>query len=262
MVRSIVITSGKGGVGKSTAASNIGAGLASGGRRVLLVDMDIGLRSLDIMLGAENNLVYDLVDVVQGLCPLDQAIFQDRARPGLWLLPASQQSGSAAITPAEMKALRQRLNDEFDYVLFDCPAGVGRGFRNACAAADSALIVLTPDVISVRTAERVRDLLKMDGIGNISILINRLTKNPPLSTDECVHRLQLPVMGFIPEDSLVPQCAGAGKLVLDRESPAGDAYERVIRRILGESIKYKIPFDSFFHRLRTGFGKEAACKQG
>ena len=262
MAKSIVITSGKGGVGKSTVATNIGAGLASGGRRVLLVDMDIGLRSLDVMLGAENELVYDLVDVVQGICPLDQAIFQDKRRSGLWLLPASQQTGSAAISPADMKALKQKMKAEFDYVLFDCPAGVGRGFRNACAAADCAVVVLTPDIISLRTAERVKELLKLDGVEETSILINRVSRKPPLSTDECVHRMDLPVLGFVPEDSQVPLCAAQGIPVLDRETPAGDAYERIIRRLLGETIKYKIPYDSLIHRLRTGFGKEAACKQG
>lgn len=261
MAKSIVITSGKGGVGKSTAATNIGAGLASDGRRVLLIDMDIGLRSLDVMLGAENETVYDLVDVVQGVCPLDQAVFQDKKRPGLKLLPASQQMGSVSVTPADMKALRNRLENDFDFVLFDCPAGVDRGFRNACAAADRAIIVATPDVISIRSAERVKELLKLDGIEDISLLLNRVTRKPPLSTDECVNRLAVPVAGFVPEDESVPACAADGSPVLDRETPAGDAYERIVRRMLGETIKYRIPHDSLIHRLRTGFGKEAACKQ-
>lgn len=262
MGKSIVITSGKGGVGKSTAAGNIAAGLAFGGRRVLLVDMDIGLRSLDLMLGAENDVVYDLVDVVQGVCPLEQALYRDRRRENLFLLPASQQTGSSAVTPEDMRALARKFKGSFDYVIFDCPAGVGRGFRNACAAADSAILVITPDPVCVRDAERVRELLKADGITDMQLLINRVARRNPLSTDECIHLLDLPVLGFIPEDPAVGFAAAAGSQVLDRETSAGDAFERVARRLLGETIRYRIPHDRLTHRLRTGFGKEASCKKG
>lgn len=255
MARSIVITSGKGGVGKSTVATNIGAGLACGGRKVLLADMDIGLRSLDLMLGAQNDLVYDLTDVVQGVCPLDEAIFQDKRRSDLWLLPASQQTGSASVTPADMKALKARLLERFDYVVFDCPAGVERGFRNACAAADCAIIVITPDPISLRSAERVKDILTLDGVADISLLINRISNKPALSTDECIARMELPVTGFVPEDPSVSLYAAEGIPILDRETPAGDAYERIVRRLLGEQIKYKIPHDTLLHKIRTRFGK-------
>lgn len=261
MAKSIVITSGKGGVGKSTAATSIGAGLASNGRRVLLIDMDIGLRSLDVMLGAENEMVYDLVDVVQGICMLDQAVFHDKSRKGLSLLPASQHTGAVSVTPADMRALRFRMEEDYDFVLFDCPAGVDRGFRNACAAADRAIIVATPDVISIRSAEKVRDILSTDGITDATLLLNRVSRKPALSTDECVNRLGLPVIGFVPEDEHVPLCAADGRPVLDSESPAGDAYERIVRRLLGETIKYRIPHDSLLHRVRTGFGKEASCRK-
>lgn len=261
MAKSIVITSGKGGVGKSTAATSIGAGLASKGRRVLLIDMDIGLRSLDVMLGAENDMVYDLVDVIQGTCMLNQAVFHDKKHKGLSLLPASQQMGAVSVTPGDMRALRYRLEEDYDFVLFDCPAGVDRGFRNACAAADRAIIVATPDVISIRSAEKVRDILSLDGIKDVSLLLNRITRKSALSTDECVNRLGLPVAGFVPEDNRVPLCAADGRPVLDSESPAGEAYERIVRRLLGETMKYRIPHDSLLHRLRTGFGKEAACRK-
>ena len=259
-MKSIVITSGKGGVGKSTAAANIAAGLAFGGRRVLLVDMDIGLRSLDVMLGAENELIYDLVDVVQGVCTLDQAVFQDKRRENLYLLPASQQAQSASVTPAAMKALVRKAQDNFDFVIFDCPAGIDRGFRNACAAADQAMIVITPDVISVRSAERVKELLKLDGVNDIQLLLNRINRRNPMSTDECILRMELPVLGFIPEDEAVDIDTYSDWVLCDSECPAGDAYERIVRRLLGENVKYRIPHDGLIHKFRTGFGKEASCK--
>ena len=260
MAKSIVITSGKGGVGKSTAAANIAAGLAFDGRRVLLADMDIGLRSLDVMLGAENELIYDLVDVVQGVCSLEQAIYQDKRRKNLYLLPASQQAASASVTPASLKALSRKMRDSFDFIIFDCPAGIDRGFRNACAAADQAVIVITPDVISVRSAERVKDLLKLDGVNDILLLLNRVNRKNPMSTDECVRRMDLPVLGFVPEDGRVALSSSGGIPALDEECPAGDAYERIVRRLLGETVKYKIPHDGWIHQFRTGFGKEASCK--
>ena len=161
-----------------------------------------------------------------------------------------------------MRALARKFKGSFDYVIFDCPAGVGRGFRNACAAADSAILVITPDPVCVRDAERVRELLKVDGITDMQLLINRVARRNPLSTDECIHLLDLPVLGFIPEDPAVGFAAAAGSQVLDRETSAGDAFERVTRRLLGETIRYRIPHDRLTHRLRTGFGKEASCKKG
>jgi len=260
--KAIVITSGKGGVGKSTTAASIGAGLAGSGKRTLLIDMDIGLRSLDMMLGAENETVYDLVDAASGICSIDQALFKDKRRENLYLLPASQQTDTSAVSPQDMDALMYSLKEQFDYILLDCPAGIGRGFRNACSCADEAILVITPDGISLRSAERAKQLLLLDGISRFSLLINRVTKRNPVSTDECIQRMDIPVLGFVPEDGTVSKAAARGIAVLDTESDAGDAFERIVRRLLGENVRYKIPHERLLHRIRTGFGKEASCKLG
>ncbi len=262
MSKAIVVTSGKGGVGKSTAAVSIGAGLASAGNSTLLIDMDIGLRSLDIMLGVENELVYDLNDVLSGACPLKQALNHDKKRKELCLLTAASQADSSSVSPIDMRALVARLKKEFDYVILDCPAGIGRGFRNASAAADEAIIVITPDVISLRGAERVRELLKTDGVKDIRLLINRVSRKNVKYVDECANRMDVDVLGFIPEDKRVAQAAARGTPVLDTATDAGDAFERVVRRLLGTEIRYKIPHDGLIHRIKTGFGRDAVCKRG
>ena len=260
MGKIIVVTSGKGGVGKSTVAVNIAYGLAFDARRVLLIDMDAGLRSLDLMLGAENELVFDLADVLDGICTADQAVFELKRRPGLFLLPASQNSGSAALSPQDVRALLNTLRESYDYIILDCPAGIERGFRNAVSCADTALLVITPDYISLRSAERTFQLLTGEGLSDIRLLINRIGARPPVSTDECVHRLELPVLGFIPEDAAIMRSAAAGKAVMELPSPAGDAFERIVRRMLGESVRYRIPHSSLLHKLKTHFGRESACK--
>ena len=186
MGKLIVVTSGKGGVGKSTVAVNLAYGLAFDERRVLLIDMDAGLRSLDLMLGTENELVFDLTDVLDGICTPEQAIFEIKRRPGLFLLPASQNSGSAAVTPANVRSLLASLNNAYDYIILDCPAGIERGFRNAVTSAEEAILVITPDYISLRSAERTFQLLTSEGLENIRLVINRIGKRPPVSTDECI----------------------------------------------------------------------------
>lgn len=260
MSKSIVITSGKGGVGKSTTTASIGCGLAGAGYKTVIIDMDIGLRSLDMLLGIESQLIYDIVDVIEGVCSLDQALYKIDRRENLYLLPASQTTDSSSVSPYDTAAVLSALKDRFDYILIDCPAGIGRGFRNASGAADSAIIILTPDAVSLRGAERVKHLLTLDGIENISVILNRVTGRNSVSTDECVNRLSLNVLGFVPEDSRVSVSASRGVPVLESESDAGDAYERIVRRLLGETVRYRIPFDSLIHKFRTRFGKEAACK--
>ena len=260
MGKLIVVTSGKGGVGKSTVAVNLAYGLAFDERRVLLIDMDAGLRSLDLMLGTENELVFDLTDVLDGICTPEQAIFEIKRRPGLFLLPASQNSGSAAVTPANVRSLLASLNNAYDYIILDCPAGIERGFRNAVTSAEEAILVITPDYISLRSAERTFQLLTSEGLENIRLVINRIGKRPPVSTDECIHRLELPVLGFVPDDPHVVRAQSQGKPVIATESPAGDAFERIVRRILGEFVRYRVPHKSLVYKFKTGFGKESACK--
>ena len=260
MNRIIVVTSGKGGVGKSTVAANLAYGLAFDKRHVLLVDMDSGLRSLDLMFGAENELVFDLTDVLDGICDIRQALFPVKMRPGLFLLPASQNSGSASLSPADVSSLLNNLRRSFDYIILDCPAGIERGFRNAVAPADSAILVITPDNVSLRSGERAYQLLTDEGIQDIQLVINRIGRKPAVSTDECVTRLELPVLGFIPDDPAVQTSISSGIPVIESPVPAGDAFERIVRRILGENVRYKIPYEGLIHKFKTGFGKESACK--
>ena len=172
----IVITSGKGGVGKTTSTANLGTGLAMQGKKVVLVDTDIGLRNLDVVLGLENRIVYDLVDVVEGTCKLKQALIKDKRYEGLYLLPAAQTRNKMAVAPEQMKELVAELEQEFDYVLIDCPAGIERGFKNAVAGAKSAIVVTVPEVSSVRDADRIIGLLSANGIEDVRLLINRLQR--------------------------------------------------------------------------------------
>ena len=260
MSKSIVITSGKGGVGKSTTAASIGCGLAGAGYKTVILDMDIGLRSLDMLLGIESNLIYDIVDVIEGVVGLDEALYKVEKRENLYLLPASQTTDSSAVSPYDVAAVISSLRDRFDYILIDCPAGIGRGFRNATGAVDSAIIVLTPDAVSLRGAERVKHLLALDGITDISIIINRVTREKGVSTDECVNRMNANVLGFVPDDPRVSKCASDGIPLIESETDSGDAYERIVRRLLGESVRFKIPFDTLLHKIKTHFGKESACK--
>ena len=260
MSKSIVITSGKGGVGKSTTAASIGFGLAGAGYKTVIIDLDIGLRSLDMLLGVQDQLIYDVVDVVEGITSIDQALYKVDKRENLYLLAASQTTDSSSVSMYDIEAVISSLKDRFDYVLIDCPAGIGRGFRNASGAADSAIIVLTPDAVSLRGAERVKHLLTLDGITDISVIINRVSSRNGVSTDECVHRMDAKVLGFVPEDPRVSICAAKGTPVLESESDSGDAYERIVRRLLGETVRYKIPFETLIHKFKTHFGKESACK--
>lgn len=260
MTRSIVITSGKGGVGKSTAAASIAAGLAGAGHKTVIMDMDIGLRSLDVILGVENSLIYDVVDLAEGICTIDQALFRVKSHENLFLLPASQTTDTSSVSPYDIEAMVHELKKSFEYVLIDCPAGIGRGFRNACHAADEAIIVLTPDAVSLRGAERVAHLLSLDGISDVSVIINRIGRKNGVSVDEIIDCMDRPVLGFIPEDARVSRALSKGLPVLETESDAGDALERITRRLLGEFIRYKIPHESLFHKFRKHNMKEYTCK--
>ena len=260
MGKSVIITSGKGGVGKSTVASNIGAGLAFDSRKVLLIDMDIGLRSLDLLLGNESEIVYDLNDVLEGNCDYQDAMYADKTRPGLMLMPAAQHLSSASVSPGDMRALVNTLKKDFDYILLDCPAGIGRGFRNTEAAADEAIIVLTGDAVSLRGAERVKELLNADGITRQSFIVNRITRASAYPALQAASRLEIPALGYIPEDKAVAAAAASGKPVIDTESPAGDAFERIVKRILGTGVKYAIPHINPVKRIIANIRKENICR--
>ncbi len=174
MSQVIVITSGKGGVGKTTTTANLGVGLAQAGKKVVLIDTDIGLRNLDVVLGLENRIVYDLVDVVTGVCTPKQAAIKDKRYDGLFLIPAAQTKDKDAVSVEQMKELCEKLKKDYDFVIIDCPAGIEQGFKNAIAGADKALVVTTPEVSAVRDADRIIGLLEANEIEDHYLVINRI----------------------------------------------------------------------------------------
>ena len=201
----IVITSGKGGVGKTTTSANIGTGLAILGRRVVMIDTDIGLRNLDVVMGLENRIVYNLVDVVEGNCRMKQALIRDKRYPNLSLLPSAQTRDKSAVNPEQMIKLIDDLRDEFDYILLDCPAGIEQGFKNAIAGADRALVVTTPEVSAIRDADRIIGLLENQEIRDIQLIVNRVRmdmvrRGDMMSVDDVMDILAIPLMGTIPDD--------------------------------------------------------------
>ena len=244
MGEAIVITSGKGGVGKTTTSANIGTALALQGKRVCLVDTDIGLRNLDVVMGLENRIIYDLVDVVEGRCKLHQALVKDkRFNDLLYLLPAAQTSDKNAVNPDQIKELIANLKQDYDYIIIDCPAGIEQGFKNAVAGADQAIVVTTPELSSVRDADRVIGLLeKEDHIERPKLVINRIRthmmKNGDmLDVDEITTHLSIELLGIVIDDDLVIKASNDGEpIVLNPESRASLAYRNIARRILGESV--------------------------
>ena len=259
----IVITSGKGGVGKTTTTANIGVGLAKRGKKTVLVDTDIGLRNLDVVLGLENRIVYDLVDVVDGTCRLKQALIKDKRYDGLFLLPAAQTRNKMAVNPEQMQELIKRLSEEFDYVIIDCPAGIEQGFENAVAGAKSAIVVTVPEVSSVRDADRIIGLLGASDVDEVRLLINRMrpdlvAQGDMLAIDDTLEILGIDLIGVIPEDELIFRSSNLGEpAVTIPASMAGKAYSNVVSRILGEDVpimdmKQKL---GFFARLKRAFSK-------
>lgn len=238
----IVITSGKGGVGKTTTTANIGMGLAMMGYKVVLVDTDIGLRNLDVVLGLENRIVYDIVDVTHGNCRMKQALIKDKRFEGLHLLPAAQTKDKTAVNPDQMRELAAQLKKEFDYVIIDCPAGIEQGFRNAIAGAEKAVVVTTPEVSAVRDADRIIGLLEAAELREPKLLVNRLRpamvkKGDMMSIDDIIDILAIDLVGVVPEDELIVITTNRGEpAVLDTDSKAGQAYRNIAKRITGEDI--------------------------
>ena len=260
----IVITSGKGGVGKTTTTANLGVGLALHNKKVVLIDADIGLRNLDVVMGLENRIVYDLVAVVEGHCRTKQALVRDKRYENLYLLPAAQTRDKNAVSPEQMRKLCAELKEEYDYILVDCPAGIEQGFRNAIAGADQAIIVTTPEISAVRDADRIIGLLEAEELKS-RLLINRLRpdmvkRGDMMDIDDILEILAIELIGVIPDDEKIIVSTNKGEPVAANanNSLSGQAYCNVVKRILGESVAFLNLYQnrSFFSCLKKmiGFG--------
>jgi septum site-determining protein MinD len=240
----VTVTSGKGGVGKTTATANIGAALADLGYKVVCIDGDIGLRNLDVVLGLENRIVYDLVDVVEGRCRLRQAMIRDKRLPELYLIPAAQTRDKSAISPSDMVRLCDEFRPEYDWVLIDSPAGIERGFRNALAPADIVIVVTNPEVAAVRDADRIIGLVEAEEKGPARLVINRIKPNmvrrgDMLSVEDVMELLAIELVGMVPDDDSVVLGTNRGMpVVLDGKSRAGQAFRNIARRLTGDEVPF------------------------
>lgn len=257
----IVITSGKGGVGKTTSSANLGTGLAAEGKKVVLIDADIGLRNLDVVLGLENRIVYDIVDVVEGKCRIKQALIKDKRYETLFLLPAAQTRDKDAVTETQMIELCDTLRVDFDFILIDCPAGIEQGFKNAIAGADRALVVTTPEVSAVRDADRIIGLLEASEIHRPMLILNRLridliARGEMMSIEDVSEILAVDIIGVVPDDENIVISTNKGEpTVTDTASNSGQAYRNITKRILGEEVPL-MNFEvkkGFFENLKNLF---------
>ena len=247
----IVITSGKGGVGKTTTTANVGSALALRGKKVVLVDTDIGLRNLDVVMGLENRIVYDIVDVVEEKCKLRQALIKDKRFEELFLLPAAQTRDKSAV------------KEEFDYILIDCPAGIEQGFKNAIAGASRAIVVTTAEISAIRDADRIIGLLEASEIKNPELVINRLRPNmvkkgEMMEVEDIVDLLSIDLIGVVPDDEFIITQTNKGEpVVTNHKAPSGKAYTEIASRILGENVEITIPGkkEGFFSKIKKLFKK-------
>jgi septum site-determining protein MinD len=240
----ITITSGKGGVGKTTTTANIGAALAAQGKKVVAIDADIGLRNLDVVMGLENRIVYDLVDVVEGTCRLRQAMIKDKRVAELYLIPAAQSRDKTAVTPGDMIELTNQMRDNFDFILIDSPAGIEQGFKNAVAPADRVLIITTPEVAAVRDADRIIGLIEAEEKGPGDLIVNRLRldmvkRGDMLATDDVIDILAVNLIGVVPEDETIITSTNTGRpVVMENHSHAGQAFRNIAQRLIGEEVPF------------------------
>jgi septum site-determining protein MinD len=262
MGEAIVITSGKGGVGKTTTSANVGTALALSGKKVCLVDTDIGLRNLDVVMGLENRIIFDLVDVIDGKCRLHQALIKDKRFEELYLLPAAQTKDKNAVSPESVRKIILELKKDFDFVVIDCPAGIEQGFKNAIAGADQAVVVTTPENAAVRDADRIIGLLEAEQIERPKLIINRIRSNmirkgEMLDIDEIASILAIDLLGIVPDDEMVIRAANSGEpTVMNPNSRAAIAYRNIARRILGDTVPL-MPLDErvgVFKKVKQFFG--------
>ncbi|WP_319202517.1 septum site-determining protein MinD [uncultured Ilyobacter sp.] len=261
MAKVIVITSGKGGVGKTTTTANLGVGLALQGKKTLLIDADIGLRNLDVVMGLENRIVYDLVDVVEGHCRIRQALIKDKRCDNLFLLPAAQTKDKNSVNPEQMKTLIEALKEDFDFIIIDCPAGIEQGFKNAISAADQALIVTTPEISAVRDADRIIGLLDANEIKDSKLIVNRIKidmvkEGNMLDISDIVDILAVDVMGIIPDDENIIISTNKGEpLIFKGSSLAAKAYSNISQRVIGNEVSFlELPSrNGIFNKLRGIF---------
>ncbi|MFB2878858.1 septum site-determining protein MinD [Floridanema aerugineum] len=267
MARIIVVTSGKGGVGKTTSTANIGMALASRGNKIAVLDADFGLRNLDLLLGLENRIVYTALDVMSGECTLDDALVKDKRQPNLALLPAAQNRTKDAVNTDQMRQLVTDLGQRYEYVLIDCPAGIEMGFKNAIIAAKEAVIVTTPEISAVRDADRVIGLLEAHSIKKIHLIVNRIRPamvqaNNMMSVQDVQEILAIPILGIVPDDEKVIVSTNRGEpLVLGgSNSLAAIAYNNIARRLEGETVPFltlESAPEGLWERLRHFFGKKS-----
>lgn len=239
----IVVTSGKGRVGKTTTSANVGTGLAEMGKKVVLIDTDIGLRNLDVVMGLENRIIYNLVDIVEGNCRVKQALIRDKRHPNLYLMPSAQTRDKTAVNPEQMIKMIKHLKSQFDYIILDCPAGIEQGFQNAIAGADRALVVTTPEVSAIRDADRIIGLLEANEFKKIDLVINRLRydmirRGDMMSSSDVVDILSIPLIGIVPDDENVVFATNQGEPLVCNNTPAGRAYQNICFRVAGKEVPF------------------------
>lgn len=264
MGKVIVVTSGKGGVGKTTSVVNIGCALSQLGKKVILLDGDTGLRNLDVIMGLEDKVVYDFLDVIEGRCRLRQAVIEDKKNKGLYMMAASQTRDKSDVSEEQMKKLCAELRETYDYVIIDCPAGIEQGFKNAIAAAESAIVVAVPEYSSIRDADRILAKLEESNLSKIQLIINKvkpdmIRRGYAPGADEMIEYLATELVGIVPDDDEIIISANKGEIAAAKDyGAASGAYKNIAKRIMGENVPLSDLEDdgSFRYKLRKFFGKK------